>query len=52
MMAKIKMPGMVLSDLLSGFTLHDPVPALQIFDIASNSAPRYRGFSVHRAPPA
>ena len=38
MMAKSKMPGMLLSDLLSGFTLHDPVPALQISDIASNSA--------------
>ena len=38
MMAKIKMPGMLLSELLSGFALHDPVPSLQIFDIASNSA--------------
>ena len=38
MMAKSKMPGMLLSDLLSGFPLHDPVPALQISDIASNSA--------------
>jgi UDP-N-acetylmuramoyl-L-alanyl-D-glutamate--2,6-diaminopimelate ligase len=38
MMAKIKMPGMLLSDLLSGFTLHDPVPTIQIYDIASNSA--------------
>ena len=38
MMAKIKMPGMLLSELLSGFALHDPVPTIQIFDIASNSA--------------
>jgi UDP-N-acetylmuramoyl-L-alanyl-D-glutamate--2,6-diaminopimelate ligase len=37
MMAKIKMPGMLLSELLSGFALHDPVPSIQIFDIASNS---------------
>ena len=37
MMAKIQMPGMLLSDLLSGFALHDPVPAIQISDIASNS---------------
>ena len=38
MMAKIKMPGMLLSDLLSGFALQDPLPAVQISDIASNSA--------------
>jgi len=38
MMAEIKMPGILLSELLSGFALHDPVPSLQIFDIASNSA--------------
>ena len=37
MMAKIKMPGMLLSELLSGFALHDPVPSIQVFDIASNS---------------
>jgi UDP-N-acetylmuramoyl-L-alanyl-D-glutamate--2,6-diaminopimelate ligase len=38
MMAEIKMPGILLSELLSGFALHDPVPSIQIFDIASNSA--------------
>jgi hypothetical protein len=37
MMAKIKMPGMLLSELLSGFALHDPVPSIQIFDIAGES---------------
>ena len=38
MMAMNKMRGMLLSDLLSGFDLHDPVAAIQISDIASNSA--------------
>ncbi|MCP4388650.1 MAG: UDP-N-acetylmuramoyl-L-alanyl-D-glutamate--2,6-diaminopimelate ligase [Gammaproteobacteria bacterium] len=38
MMANVKIPGMILTDLLSGFEVQDPVPAIEIFNIASNSA--------------
>ena len=38
MMAMSKMRGMLLTDLLSGFVLHDPVASIQISDIVSNSA--------------
>ena len=38
MMANVKIPGMILSELLSGFEVQDPVPAIEIFNIASNSA--------------
>jgi len=37
-MANLKIRGMSLPELLSGFSLHDPVPALEISNIASNSA--------------
>lgn len=37
-MVSVKMPGMPLPDLLSGFELRDPVPAIEICNIASNSA--------------
>ncbi len=38
MMSDMKMPGILLSELLSGFSVLDPVPPIQISDIASNSA--------------
>ena len=38
MMVNAKMPGITLPELLSGFDLHDPVPSLEISNIASNSA--------------
>jgi UDP-N-acetylmuramoyl-L-alanyl-D-glutamate--2,6-diaminopimelate ligase len=38
MMASTNIPGMALSELLSGFALQDPVPSIRISDIVSNSA--------------
>lgn len=38
MMANRVIPGMRLTDLLAGFPLTDPVPAIEISNIASNSA--------------
>ena len=38
MMVNLKIPGMSLPELLSGFEVRDPVPAIEIFNIASNSA--------------
>ena len=38
MMVHSKIPGMRLTDLLAGFPLTDPVPAIEIHNIASNSA--------------
>ncbi|MBT8436820.1 MAG: UDP-N-acetylmuramoyl-L-alanyl-D-glutamate--2,6-diaminopimelate ligase [Gammaproteobacteria bacterium] len=37
-MANTNIPGMALSELLSGFALQNPVPSIQINDIVSNSA--------------
>ncbi|MGD8841475.1 MAG: Mur ligase domain-containing protein, partial [Gammaproteobacteria bacterium] len=37
-MVNAKIPGMSLTELLSGFALRDPVPAIQISNIVSNSA--------------
>ena len=37
-MANAKKPGMSLPELLAGFDLRDPVPSIEIVDIASNSA--------------
>jgi len=38
MMVNDNIPGMRLTDLLAGFPLTDPVPAIEIHNIASNSA--------------
>jgi UDP-N-acetylmuramoyl-L-alanyl-D-glutamate--2,6-diaminopimelate ligase len=38
MMVNVNIPGMSLPELLSGFDVQDPVPAIEIFNIASNSA--------------
>jgi UDP-N-acetylmuramoyl-L-alanyl-D-glutamate--2,6-diaminopimelate ligase len=38
MMTSAKIPGMTLAELLSGFATRDPVPAIEIRNIASNSA--------------
>ena len=38
MMSNPRTPGIPLSDLLQGFATRDPVPAIPVFDIASNSA--------------
>ncbi len=38
MMVNTNIPGMSLSDLLSGFEVNDPLPAIEISNIASNSA--------------
>jgi len=37
MMVNTNFPGMTLSHLLAGFDLQDPAPAIEIFNIASNS---------------
>ncbi len=36
-MTNLNIPGILLSELVSGFTVNDPIPSIRICDIASNS---------------